>query len=1094
LNLCARFTLAVLVLLTLHAASWGQSSDIVINEFLASNQTVVSDPDFEEYSDWVELYNTTSSDIDLSGYYLTDNLDEPWRWQVPPGTVIPGNGFLLLWADGRDTGLHMNFKLDKAAEQLGLYTPDGAAVDTLSFGAQRDDMSYGRLGDDATSWSFFSPPSPGAVNSAQDGVALTPTPLFSITGGFYEGTAVLRFDNAEQIDIYYSLDGMPPDDSAILYQAPITLDATVAVRAIGYLGGLAPSDVVTHTYFIDEPVHLPFISIVTDPDNFFSDERGIYVTGTNGTGGYCDSAIRNLKQDWERPVNVELYETDGTLGFNQRAGVKIFGGCSRHRFPQKSLALFARQIYGKGSFRYQLFPDKDIDRFESFILRSSADDQVHTMFRDALSQMVLVEHMDADYQAYRPAVVFLNGQYWGIHNIREKVNEHYVAGNFHVDADDVNLLERNGSVVSGTDAGYDAMVDYANSHDLADPDHYEVVRAQIDISQYIDYQIGHIYLAERDWPGNNIKFWRASSGPYARWRWVNFDMDQCFTTGWISEDMIDKTTTTLGSGWPNPEWSTRLFRNLLENEGFRNEFVQRYAYHMNTTFHPDRILELIDRLQQRLSPEIPRHITRWGGQKDPDALETWQSPTFNSVARWEQNVDRMRLFAVERPAPTTRHFLNHFGLSGTSEVSLNLQVPDSAVLRINGKRLADGFQGVYFNDTPITVRVTPRWGHSFSHWEARSTTPSSENLIATGSIWKYSDTGMNLGYEWTARQYDDTAWPSGPAQLGYGDDDEATVVGYGPDASNKHITTYFRTSFELTDVARFHSLTMSLLVDDGAVAYLNGQEIARVNMPSGRFQYTTPALQTIADEDAFTDFEVSPDHLRSGTNVLAVEVHQASSSSSDISFDCSLSGETATVAQTEQRIETPEIEVVLAGDMQLTAFCEPDTAAIADPVIITEINASSAPEADSEDWIELYNRTDTAVDLTGWQFSDGDGQAYTFPANTILWPDSYLVLCRDRIKFKAVHPYVKNLLGNLPFGLSSEGESLRLLDPESNVIDRMDYAASAPWPSTAQGTGYTLELMDLSSDNNLGDNWVAVSLLGTPGTGYEPFLESVMRR
>jgi len=1084
LNICVRFALSLLVLLTLDATARSQSPEVVINEFLASNQAADRDPGFGEFSDWVELYNATAEAVDLSGYYATDDLDEPLKWQIPAGTLIGPHGFLLLWADGRDTGLHLSFKLDKAGEQLGLYTPQGEAVDTLSFGPQQDDMSYGRLADDATQWRFLSPPSPGAFNDAQDSVELTPAPLFSIAGGFYEGAQVLRFENAEQIDIYYSLDGTPPDDSAIRYRDPLLLDATTAVRAIGYAPGLAPSDVVTHTYFIDEPIHLPFISIVTDPDNFFSDERGIYVTGTNGRGGYCDSAIRNLKQDWERPVNVELYEMDGTLGFNQRAGVKIFGGCSRHRFPQKSLALFARKTYGKGSFRYQLFPDKDIDRFESFILRSSADDQVHTLFRDALSQMVLVEYMDADYQAYRPAVLFLNGQYWGIHNLREKVNEHYAAGNFHIDADQVNLLERNGSVVSGTDAGYDAMVDYANSHDLADPDHYEVVSAQIDIDQYIDYQIGHIYLAERDWPGNNIKFWRASSGPYARWRWVNFDMDQCFTTGWINEDMIDKTTTTLGSGWPNPEWSTRLFRNLLENEGFRHEFVQRYAYHMNTTFRPSRVLALIDQLQERLAPEIPRHITRWGGQKDPDALETWQSPTFNSVTRWEQNVDRMRLFAVERPAPTTRHFLDHFGLIGTSEISLDLDVPDSAVLQVNGKRLSDGFRGTYFNDIPIIVRAIPRWGYAFSHWEVQSTRVSVEQMVPAGSVWRYSDTGVDLGDTWQQPDYDDTAWSSGPAQLGYGDRDEATVVGYGGDRTNKYITTYFRTSFEWTGAAQFRSLSLSLLIDDGAVAYLNGQEIARVNMPSGPVHYTTPALQGIANENSFTDFEISPELLRPGVNVLAVEVHQASASSSDISFDCALSSQAAAVTQTD-RIDSPEIEITPAGDVQLIAFLVVDAAPLVDPVVITEINFDSAPEADSADWIELYNRTGTAVDVTGWQLSDGDGESYTFPPNGILWPQSYLVLCRDRIRFKDVHPYVKNLLGNLPFGLSSEGDSLHLLDLEGNVIDRVDYAVTAPWPAPTRGTGYTLELTDASSDNNLGEHWRAVNPYGTPGTGFQ---------
>jgi len=917
-------SLSFVVFLVLQPTTWGQAPDIVINEFLAANRAANKDLHFAEFSDWIELYNTTGGDIDLSGYYVTDDLDEPLKWQIPRGTVVPGGSFLLLWADGQDVGYHTSFKLNRAGEQLGLHAPDGLLVDALTFGAQQDDMSYGRLGSDGTHWSFFDPPTPGTVNDSRASVDVTPQPFFSIAGGFYQGGQVLSFLNSDQIDIYYSLDGTPPDDSALPYHAPIALDATMAVRAIGYTRGLAPSVVVTHTYFIDEEVNLPFISIVTDPDNFFSDQRGIYVTGTNGRGGYCDSAIRNVKQDWERPVNIELYEMDGYLGFNQRAGVKIFGGCSRHRYPQKSLSLFARRAYGQGSFRYQLFPDKDIDRFESFILRSSADDQVFTLFRDALSQIVLVEYMDADYQAYRPAVLFLNGQYWGIHNIREKINEHYVAGNFGVDVDEVNLLERRGTPTAGTDAGYTAMVDYANNNSMANPADYAVIEAQVDIDQYIDYQIGHIYLAERDWPGNNIKFWRANFGPYGRWRWINFDMDQCFTTSWIGENMIDKTTTRFGSSWPNPEWSTRLFRNLLENEGFRNEFVQRYAYHMNTTFNPERLLDIIDQLQAVLAPEIPRHIVRWGGQRDPDALETWPSPIFYSVARWEQNVDQMRRFAVARPASTTQNFVDHFGLSGTSELSLILNIPESALLEINGKPLPDGVPGIYFNDIPLVIHATPKLGYTFSHWQAQSIAVLPETIFSAGSVWRYSDIGVDLGTAWRQIDYDDTAWPAGPAQLGYGDQDEQTVVGYGGNANNKHPTTYFRRSFELVDAMRFRSLTIALLVDDGAVAHLNGQEIARVNMPAGRpVRYATLAPRDISNEDAFTEFEVSPEHLRSGPNILAVEIHQASNSS-DISFDCALSGLAVALDQTTQ-YETPEIEITLAGDAQLTAFLSEST-------------------------------------------------------------------------------------------------------------------------------------------------------------------------
>ncbi|NQV36310.1 MAG: CotH kinase family protein, partial [Phycisphaeraceae bacterium] len=1015
----------------------------------------------------------------------TDNLDEPVMWRIPSGTLIPKAGYLVFWADGQDVGLHTDFRLNRVGEQLGLYTPDRIVVDALSFGTQQDDMSFGRLENSETQWVVFDLPTPGRANDASHAVDVTPSPLFSITGGFFQGRQVLSFLNSDQLNIYYSLDGTPPNDNSHPYQGPIALDKTVVVRAIGILQGLAPSEILTHTFFIDEEINLPFISIVTDPDNFFSDERGIYVTGTRGRGGYCDSAIRNLKQDWERPVNIELYDVEGQLGLNQRAGVKIFGGCSRHRFPQKSLALFARRTYGKGSFQYQLFRDKDIDSFESFILRSSADDQVLTLFRDALSQTVLTDTMNADTQAYRPAVVFLNGQYWGIHNIREKINEHYMAGNHGVDPDAVNLLEGNGTVAAGTHAGYTAMVNYANTHSMADPGHYQILKDQIDIDQYIDYQIGHIYLAENDWPGNNIKFWRTNSGPYSRWRWVNFDMDQCFMSRAIDENMIHKTTTALETTWPNPEWSTRLFRNLLENEGFRNEFIQRYAYHMNTTFDPDRLLGVIDELQGALASEMFRHIDRWGGQKDPDATETWQSPTFNSVTRWEQNIDAMRLFAIERPAATTPHFVEHFGLSGTSNVELALDPADSGVFKINNKPLPAGFKGDYFNGIPIVAHATPRAGYIFSHWDIPSMADYTYAILPAGSLWKYSDTGADFGSDWQEPEYDDTGWASGPAELGYGDQDEETLVRAGGGRNSQFVTTYFRASFGLTDVTRFRGWMLSLLVDDGAVAYLNGQEIARVNMPGGTVRYDTLASRAIGHEETFAEFYVSSEFVRSGINTLAVEVHQAPDSVSDMSFDCIFAGQTDVEGQSAG-VTTPRISVTLFRDTQLKACFSQDAAVRPDPVIITEINFDSAPEADTDDWVELFNQSGTAIDLTGWRFVDSVGHGYEFPPNHVFWPGETLVLCRNKIRFKSVHPHVKNLLGNFEFGLKKGGESLSILDAQNQVMDQVDYASVSPWPDTARETGYPIELVDASSDNGLGENWRAETLFGTPGVAFQP--------
>ena len=1067
---------------------FAQLPKIVINEFLASNQTTNQDPDFSQFSDWLELYNTTASDIDISGYFLTDNMDNPSKWQFPGNTLIPAQGYLLVWADGKDVDLHTNFKISKGGEELALSNTDTLGIDSIRFGSQEDDISYGRVSENLSEWAYFSPPSPGIENNSINTVDITPEPVFSIEGGFYSGSQSVSFINAGEVDIYYSLDGTPPDDSSTPYTNPIIINRTTPIRAIAYQAGKPSSDVITNTYFIDIPVNLPVISIVTDPDNFFDDEIGIYVTGVNGTGGYCAGVVSNVNQDWERPVNVELYEMDGDQGLNQRAGVKIFGGCSRHRYPQKSLSLFARNEYGKGSFNYKLFEEKDIDKFETFILRSSADDQMWTMFRDAAAQQLLVNTMDADYQAYQPVVVYLNGDYWGIHNIREKLNEHYIAGNFGVDPNDVNILANDGSnwnTSHGSNVDYTSMFNFVTTNNMANPNTYEKVKGMMDIDQYIDYMVGHIYLAERDWPGNNIKFWKANTGEYTRWRWINFDLDQTLTYYWIIENMIDKSTTDRGTGWPNPEWSTRLFRNLLKNQEFRNQFINQYSWHMSTTFDSTRVIAIIDSLADRIRPEIPYHIEKWGGLLDEtgSAAESWISPTFDSIELWESNVDTMRIFARKRQQHTVQNMVDHFGLSGASRVNVNLSILESGLLKILGKKIPDGFKGKFFNDVPVQLSATSLLGYNFSHWEERSGTLANIFIINVGAEWKYHDLGADLGVAWTQTDYDDGSWTIGFAQLGYGDGDEATIVDYGGNPNNKHITTYFRKSFELSDPQSYISCTISLLVDDGAVAFLNGNEIARVNMPEGDIDYLTTAPVYIPDETAFHNFTVPVELLATGTNVIAVEIHQSSSTSSDLSFDCSFSGSSTSEGK-PKTYTTQDIEIAFSGDITLTAHFEADTIQNENLVVISEINYRSAAGYNTEDWIEIYNNSGTVIDMTGWKFMDSANDAFLFPNGYLFEQGEYLVLCRDSNLFKEKNPSITRVLGDFNFGLSSEGELIRIVNNNAGIVDEVDYKVAEPWPITANSTGYTIELKDLALDNNVGENWIAANLYGTPGTPY----------
>ncbi|MFA7419627.1 MAG: CotH kinase family protein [Melioribacteraceae bacterium] len=804
-----------------------QTNGVLINEILASNVATNKSPVYSEYADWIELANTTTTSIDLSGYYLSDDLKNKTKWKIPANTIIPASGYIIFWADDRNTGLHTNFKLSRDGESVGLFNSSGAVVDTITFGYQYDDVSYGRFSNDNSKWGYFKPPTPSAKNISSGEIAIAPVPVFSISGGYYKNGQTLTLSSPNSnAEIRYTLNGTEPTKSSLLYTVPLKIDSTISIRARAYEIGKTQSLIATNTYLINEQNNLPVVSLVTDPANLFDDKIGIYVTGTNGIRGSCDATIRNLNQDWERPVNIELFEPSGERVINQGAGIKIFGGCSRTRYPQKSFALFARSEYGKGSFEYKLFPDKQITKFESFILRSSSDDQVYTMFRDALAHLVMKDQMDAETQAYRPAVVFINGAYWGIHNIREKVNENFLAGNFGVNPDDVNILESNAGVVYGTNAGYTNMVNYATNYNMAVQSNFEYMKSWMDIDQYIDYQIGHIYLAERDWPGNNIKYWRANSGTYSRWRWINFDLDQTFTFIWITENMIEKTTTTTGPGWPNPEWSTRLFRNLLKNENFKNDFIQRYAYHANTTFKPERLIHFIDSLSANIAPEIPRHIKRWGGKIDPDSHEGWTPKAiFKSYQEWLGNVDTMRIFSLRRPQYSTAHILQKFGLSGVSKIDVKMNSTGKGILKVVDRQIPNNFSGTFYNDIPLRLSAVPMFGSKFSYWEVEGSTNQINSLIPSSSEWKYYDHGVDLKTSWYQSGYDDSKWLSGNAQLGYGDSDETTVVGYGPNSSNRYITTYFRKTFSITDKSSIASLSFEILADDGAVVYLNDSEV-----------------------------------------------------------------------------------------------------------------------------------------------------------------------------------------------------------------------------------------------------------------------------
>lgn len=877
------------------------SQSLYINEFMASNSNTIRDPDFNNYADWIEIYNSGTNAVNLKNYYITDNLSQPQKFRFNIDFIVPANGYVLVWADDANTGNHTNFKLSATGESIGLFNPSLQLIDTISFGSQETDISFGRFPNGTTNWYKFNPSTPGSANLESGIFNILPQPNISHQSGFYSSTIFITIShNQSNVTIRYTLNGSTPSNSSNIYSTPIQIDSTIVLRVRVFKDGYLPSKTLSRTFLISENTQLPVFSLITDPENFFSDTSGIYVAGTNGIIGNCSTVPRNWNQDWERPAHLEFFENNKSLAFKVDCGVKIFGGCSR-LYPMKSLAFYFRSQYGFDKLNYRLFDDSPITEFNNFILRSSGQDWYRTMYRDAMVQTLIEQGMKLDYQNYRPTILFINGKYWGIHNLREKLNEHYVFYHHGVNKDNIDLIEisKNIQATNGDITDYNYLINFLTQRNMAYTPNYEHIKTFVDIDQYIDYQIAQIYSANGDWPGSNVKLWKEKV-PGAKWRWMIYDLDFTFggnAKGMANTNTLEQATATNGPDWPNPPWSTLMFRKLLDNPEFKNEFIQRFAAHMNTTFEPNRVLFVIDSMAQKIASEIPKHKQRW-----PQSI--------SYAATWQELINVMKTFTVERPANVRNHFYTKFGISGVNNLILSRNNPQWGKIFINTVEIKNNVStNTFFRNIPIRVKALAMPGYRFVRWEGISNQTS------------------------------------------------------------------------------------------------------------------------------------------------------------------------------------PEIVIQLNANSTLTAIFEPEPLTYSS-IIINEINYKSSPLFDTEDWLEFYNPSDNSIDISGWKLHDDNiSNQFIFPNGTIVGAKSYLVVCRDSTKFKSLNPSVLNRIGNINFGLSSDGDQIFLKDNSNTTIDEIQYSVSLPWPSAPNGSGATLSLINPQLDNSLPENWKASRFAGTPGKLNDVYTE-----
>ena len=608
-----------------------------------------------------------------------------------------------------DRELHASYRLSDQ-ETVCLTVPDGSTMDCLELQPVADGVSVGRLEDGTTG--LFGQPTPGAAN--EDGAtAIGPEVLIEPPDGLVSAGTGITISSATSGRIRYTLDGSEPVAISALYVGPIVLNEDVVVRARSFDAGLLPGPIATRTYLVDAPLRLPTVSITTEPDLLFHPETGLYVRGPGASGSFPYFGA-NFWEDREIPVDVEWLDTDGTRGFSQKLGLKIFGGWSRGQ-AQKSFSLFARNRYDTPAIEQRLFPLRSYSSFQAIVLRNSGNDWGRSMLRDGFMHQ-LVQGTAIDALAYRPTRVLVNGDYWGIQNLREKINEHYVAAVGGVDADEIDLLEFNdefngANAIHGTLDAYQLLLDRLAEADVTTSDAYAELGALMDLDNYIDYQIAQIFFDNRDWPGNNQKVWRERSSD-GRFRWILFDTDfgwGIWDSGAWRENTLLFALDANGPSWPNPPWSTWVFRRLMLNQEFRMAFANRFADMVNVHFEVDRVGAVLSELARDISAEIPAHEARWGLAVD-----------------WGSEILDMHRFARARPPVMTDHVRAYLNLGAGSPITVT--AGDGGRVRVNRETLTGTWTGTYFNGLPVPVTAEPLAGYRFDRWSGSHT--GSERTIS----------------------------------------------------------------------------------------------------------------------------------------------------------------------------------------------------------------------------------------------------------------------------------------------------------------------------------------------------------------------------
>lgn len=760
-------SLAVLTAFFVSILYWIYSSEtvpqVVINEVCSSNFSLIQD-DNGSYSDYIELYNTSSQVVWLDGFFLSDNENQLEKYPLS-AIEIPPEGFHVVWLDGSDDILagRTGFKISSQGEQLYLSNADtGEIIDCVTVPKLSYNTSYGRVADGGEEWKIMTATAGSSNGEAEKlpFVALS-DPVFSAESGFYEESFELAITAKEDAVIYYTLDGSDPTSESIRYQEPIKIeDASSRENVLAARTDLSPtrnyvpsfqvdkatvvraisineqeetvSEIVSKVYFVGydqkkEYEDFPIISIVTDPDNLFDPVYGIYGNGValehyKENGGMQDGELQDVFMDeegekhflymasnayndgkeWERDASITYFDDRHNYCFTQNVGIQIAGQSTRAT-PKKSFSIYGREIYDRRVvLPYEFFPETF---YSSIKLRNGGNNNSRLIIQDAFLES-LVEGRNVSIQRSSPCVVFLDGEFWGIYNIRERYKEEYLRNHYGVNESNVWLIDA-GNVRVGDDAAWEAyrnMVDTITECDLSYDDVYAMVCEWIDVQSLIDYCCINLYIDNRDVSFiQNTALWRTMEPEEAaygdcRWRWMLFDLDDTLSNDFEAPEIAMKDNDLLNEP---------MIQSLLDNEQFRKQFCLTFMDLANTNYSYDT---------------VHKKLAEWKLIYQDQLVKSRRRFFDGEYTKEESDADiaEMDDFFRQRFSYAAKGLAEAFGLTGSLEtVTVSINLPEGGSVMVNTALLNEEkeWSGQYFTDYPISLTAIARDGYRFAGWK-----------------------------------------------------------------------------------------------------------------------------------------------------------------------------------------------------------------------------------------------------------------------------------------------------------------------------------------------------------------------------------------